>query len=227
MVETTPTENPTPNMTQSPDAHNERGLQHYRSWEMDEAIAAFEEATAADPANPDYHLNLARAHARNGDFGEALRCVGDYLSTETDENVSERYERLFSSALDDVEERLIDTMREMELPLAVVGKAIQMWLEYRISVGRRPLPIPEPDAWAAALTYAVCKINFQEVKRSDVVAAYETDDEALRERYGELVSTLDLMPGDFRYFAGEDNPLDKLVEAAQLLEEIYGRFYDD
>ena len=227
MVETTPSQNPTSDIEQTADAHNERGLQHYRTWEMEEAIAAFQKATTGDPDNPDYHLNLARAYARNGDFGEALRCVGDYLSTETDENVSERYERLFSSALDDVEARLIDTMREMDLPLTLVGKAIQMWLEYRISVGRRPLPIPDPDAWAATLTYAVCRINFHEVTRADIVDAYESDDAAVQEKYQELVGTLDLMPADFRYFAGEDNPLDKLVEAAQLLEEIYGRFYED
>ncbi|MDX1662649.1 MAG: tetratricopeptide repeat protein [Candidatus Promineifilaceae bacterium] len=227
MVETTPPHSSASDSTETAEEYNERGLFHYRGWEMDEAIAAFEEAATADPANPDYHLNLARAHARNGDFGEALRCVGDYLSTETDETVSERYERLFSSALDNVEEQLIDTMRAMDLQLPVVGKAIQMWLEYRISAGRRPLPIPEPNAWAAALTYAVCRINFREVTRADVVAAYDTSDEAVREKYDELVATLDLMPADFRYFAGEENPLDKLVEAAHLLEEIYGRFYED
>jgi hypothetical protein len=32
------------------------------------------------------------------------------------------------------------------------------------------------------------------------------------------------MPADYRYFTGEDNPLDKLVEAAQMLDELEMRF---
>jgi len=41
------------------------------------------------------------------------------------------------------------------------------------------------------------------------------------------VQTLDLMPADYRYFTGEKNPLDKLVEAARLLEELDRNFQDD
>ncbi|MCP4358102.1 MAG: hypothetical protein GY796_08830 [Chloroflexi bacterium] len=44
---------------------------------------------------------------------------------------------------------------------------------------------------------------------------------------GILVHTLDLMPADYRYFTGEENPLDKLVEATQLLEELERQFQDD
>ncbi|MDX1686730.1 MAG: tetratricopeptide repeat protein [Candidatus Promineifilaceae bacterium] len=206
---------------------NEIGLRHYGEWEMDKAVDAFQEATAADPENPEYHLNLARAYARSNDFHKAIRSLGDYLRTETDENVASRYERLFSSALDDVETLLIETMEAMDLPVPLTGKAIQMWLEYRITVGRRPLPIPKPQLWAAALTYAVCKINLQDVSRSEVAEAYDVSERSLKEKSDELINTLDLMPADFRYFIGDDNPLDKLVEAAQMLEEMYARFFDE
>ena len=47
---------------------------------------------------------------------------------------------------------------------------------------------------------------------------------SLRERFDDLVSTLDVMPCDYRYFVGDDNPLDKLVEAAELLERLEARF---
>lgn len=206
---------------------NEVGLRYYGEWEMEKAVIAFQEATTADPENPEYHLNLARAYARSNDFHKAIGSLGEYLRTETDENVASRYERLFSSALDDVETLLIEEMEEMELPVPLIGKAIQMWLEYRITVGRRPLRIPKPQLWAAALTYAVCKINLQDVSRSEVAEAYEVSERSLKEKAGELITTLDLMPADFRYFIGDENPLDKLVEAAQMLEEMYARFFDD
>jgi cytochrome c-type biogenesis protein CcmH/NrfG len=194
--------------------------------EMDEAIEAFSEATAADPDNPEYHLNLARAYARSGDYHEAMRSLGEYLRTETDENVAARYERLFSSALDGVEEALIETMQTLELPVQQIGKGIQMWLEYRITLGRKPLRIQRPKLWAAGLTYAVTKINLVELSREQIAQAYEVSESGLREKYRELVATLDLMPADYRYFTGDENPLDKLVEAAQLLEQIYGRFHE-
>ena len=206
---------------------NEAGLRHYGEWEMEKAVGAFQEAAAADPENPEYHLNLARAYARSNDFHKAIQSLGDYLRTETDENVASRYERLFSSALDDVETLLIEKMEAMDLPVPLIGKAIQMWLEYRITVGRRPLRIPKPELWAAALTYAVCKINLRDVSRSEVAEVYDVSERSLKEKAGELITTLDLMPADFRYFIGEDNPLDKLVEAAQMLEDMYARFFDE
>lgn len=208
-------------------ARNDRGLEHYGDWEMEEAIAAFREATSLVPDNPEYHLNLARAHARNGAFDEAMVSLGEYLRTETDRDVATRYERLFSSAMDGVETLLVNTMPEMGLAVPEVGKAIQMWLEYRITVGRKPLRIPKPELWAAAVTHAVTKINMVEIPREEVAGAYGINERSLQQKYQQLNETLDLMPGDFRYFCGEENPLDKVVEAAQLLEEMYGRFQDD
>jgi len=205
---------------------NENGLQQFGQWEMEKAIESFRGATNGDPDNPEYHLNLARAYARSGNYQDAMRSLGDYLRTETDERVAARYERLFSSALDTVEEALIEKMRELEMPLPQVGKGIQMWLEYRITLGRKPLQAQKPELWAAALTYAIVKINLSEISPQQIAAAYGIGERGLREKYRELVATLDLMPADFRYFTGEENPLDKLVEAAQLLEEIYGRFHE-
>lgn len=203
---------------------NEEGLKYYESWEMDKAVSAFKSATKTDPQNPEYHLNLARAYARASDYQQAISALGNYLRYETDENVSARYERLFSSALDDVETRMIDTMKKMDVPIQLIGKGIQMWLEYRITMGRRPLNTPEPQVWAAALTYAVIKVNFAEVKRADVASAYQVSENSLQQKYNELIGVLDLMPADYRYFAGEKNPLDKLVEAAQILEDLDRRF---
>jgi tetratricopeptide (TPR) repeat protein len=206
---------------------NESGLKSYAVWEIDAAIEAFKKAAEADPENPEYHLNLARAYARGGNYPEAMRSLGDYLHNETDENVASRYERLFSSALDEVETLLIQGMQKLEMPIQQTGKAIQMWLEYRITVGRKPLRIPKPELWASAVTYAVCKVNFAKKSREEVAAIYGVSEKSMREKYRDLQETLDLMPADYRYFTGDENPLDKLVEAAQLLDEIYQDFQEE
>lgn len=208
-------------------SQNKVGLDYFAQWEIDKAIDAFKEAATVDTENAEYHLNLARAYARGSKFHEAISALGEYLRTETDEKIAERYERLFSSALDPVEDVLIKTMQGMDLPVQQVGKAIQMWLEYRITIGRKPLRIRKPELWAAGLTFAVSKVNFSSATKSEIANAYGVSERSLKEKYDDIVTALDLMPADFRYFAGEENPLDKLVEAAAMLDELYDRFNEE
>lgn len=203
---------------------NREGLNHYASWELEQAVKRFRAAATADPENADYHLNLARALARGGDYENAIRALGDYIRTEPDQRLAERYERLFASALDEVEKTLIEKMRRARMDLSEIGAAIQMWLEYRIAIGRQPLSIRKPETWAAALDYTVRKINFHQTSSADLAKVYGISESSLRARHQDLVKTLDIMPADYRYFTGEDNPLDKLVEAAQMLEQLETRF---
>ena len=206
---------------------NEVGLIHFENWEMEKAIISFQQAVDNDPENPDYLLNLARVYARSGDYEQAMSSLGRYLQVETEGDVASRYERLFSSSLDEVETVMIEAMRQLKMPLDQIGKAIQMWLEFRIMIGRRPFRTPKPELWAAGITYAIVKVNFADLKRTNVAAVYGVNERALKEKYEEIVETLDLMPADYRYFTGKKNPLDKLVEAAQLLEELDRSFQDD
>lgn len=199
---------------------NAQGLKYFAIWELDRAIMAFKEATTAEPNNPEYHLNLARAYARNGSYPEAMRSLGDYLHVETDEDLSDRYERLFSSALDQVESHLLDGMRVMDHSVPLAGRAIQMWLEYRLTIGRRQLRVDNPEAWAAALIYVVCRLNFIEVRRDMVAAVFRVDPLLVRQNSDELVEALDLIPADYRYFIGDSNPLDKVFEAAKQLDAL-------
>ncbi|MCD6344949.1 MAG: hypothetical protein J7M17_05045, partial [Anaerolineae bacterium] len=106
-----------------------------------------------------------------------------------------------------------------------IGAAVQMWMEFRIALGEEPLSIPKPETWAAALDYTVRKVNLRDVPLSEVARNYQTTEATVRKHYERLVSMLDIMPCDYRYFTtGEQNPLDKLVEAAELLDNLEARF---
>ena len=227
MVDQESGQQPTPQTLRYASSRNLVGLQYYADWEIDKALAAFKEAATADPENPEYHLNMARGYARGSNYPLAIQSLGDYLRTEPDDFVAERYQRLFSSVLDEVETIVIEQTRMMGMPIQQTGKAIQMWLEFRIALGRQPLEIIEPAQWAAALILAICKINFLDHTRADISALCGVAQERVRETYDQLVETLDLMPADYRYFTGEDNPLDKLVQAAEMLEKLYAGFQDD
>jgi hypothetical protein len=203
---------------------NRAGLEHYERWEMETATTLFQEAIRLDDQVPDYYLNLARAHVRMGDYEVMLQALGDYLHIEEDVTLINRFQTLFSNALDDVEDLLTTTMRDQKVRLEVIGAAIQMWLEYRVTIGKRYLDLSYPQGWAAALDYTVRKVNFEEVSMEQVAQWYKADDGAVQANQTQLVETLDVMPCDYRYFRGKDNPLDKLVEAATMLEDLENRF---
>lgn len=203
---------------------NEEGLLRYRRWEVEEAVRTFRQATELDPDQSDYHLNLARALARFGDYEGTLRALGDFLRTESDPALTERFERLFGNAMDEVETLLTEVMTQHDLPLDVIGAAIQMWMEYRIGIGRRPLDAADPAPWAAALDLTIRKVNFREAPLREIAEWYNTQPSIVRKHHMDLVKTLDVMPCDYRYFRGDQNPLDKLVEAAAMLEELEERF---
>jgi tetratricopeptide (TPR) repeat protein len=205
-------------------AANDRGLEQYALWELDASIASLEEATTLDPEEPEFHLNLARALARSGDFDAAKRALGSYIRFEPDSNLSERFEQLFAGSMDGVETQVTRQMTAKGVPLGVVGAAVQMWLEYRICIGRRPLIIRKPETWASALDYTIRKVNFCELSQREMAELYDVSPSTVRTYHNELVQTLDIMPCDYRYFRGDENPMDKLLEAATMLEELEERF---
>lgn len=205
-------------------ASNQQGLQQYERWEVEEAIESFQVAAKLCPTNSDYHLNLARALARSGDYDLALRALGDFIRYEKDTHLVERFEKLFANAMDGVESLLTERMTRQHIPIEQVGAAIQMWLEFRIAIGRRPLSVRKPATWASAVDYTVRKVNFRETSQKEMAASYSVSESTLRKHHNDLVETLDIMPCDYRYFRGDNNPLDKLVEAAAMVEELERRF---
>jgi tetratricopeptide (TPR) repeat protein len=203
---------------------NALGLQLYERWEIEEAIEAFREAIRLHPKEAEFHLNLARALSRYGDFDAAKRALGSYIRYEPDKTLSERFEQLFGEGMDEVETLVTKRMTDKGLPLEMVGAAVQMWLEYRICVGSRPLVIRKPETWAAALDYTIRKVNFRELTQRELADLYGVSPATVRAYHNDLVQTLDIMPCDYRYFRGDENPLDRLVEAAAMLEELEERF---
>ena len=203
---------------------NTSGLKHYKAWDMAEAIADFEAAAHLAPNHADYWLNHARALARSGDYDRALKSLAEFIRVEKDPDLVDRYERLFANAMDDVETLLTQKMTAAELPMEEIGAAIQMWLEYRITIGRQSLVIRKPEAWAAALDFTVCRVNLKIVPAKEVAEYYGISEQTLRERHHALIRALDIMPCDYRYYTGKDNPLDKLVEAAEMLGQLEDRF---
>jgi tetratricopeptide (TPR) repeat protein len=195
---------------------NVLGLQHYERWDI--------EAIRLSPEEAEYHLNLARALARYGDFDAARRALGSYIRFEPNKELAERFEQLFGEGMDEVETLVTQHMTRKGMPLEVVGAAVQMWMEYRICIGRRPLVIRKPETWASALDYTIRKVNFSELTQREIAELYGVSPSTVRAYHNDLIQALDIMPCDYRYFRGEENPLDKLVEAAAMLEELEERF---
>jgi tetratricopeptide (TPR) repeat protein len=204
--------------------YQQEGTQAYHAWDVERAVQQFEQAVDLAPDEPNYRLDLARALARSGDFDRALRVLAEFMQLDPHSHLAERFERLFASGLDPIEQVLTEKMSEADLSIEEIGAALQMWLEFRIALGSEKLIVRKPETWAAALDYTIRKVNLRPVRRYKLAEFYGISDSALRDRHNDLVETLDVMPCDYRYFRGDENPLDKLVEAAELLEALEKRF---
>ena len=202
-------------------------LAAYDRWDMDVAVEMLEQVIGLNPDNPSYHMRLAQALSRSGDFDRALRALANYLRLAPDSKVSDRVEHLFASGLDPVEVVLTEQMTEAQMPIEMIGAAIQMWIEFSIALGEEPLRIPKPEAWAAALDYTVRKVNLLDVPLKEIADYYGVSEATVRKHNQTLIDKIDVMPCDYRYFTSDENPLDKLVEAAELLEELEARFNEE
>lgn len=205
----------------------QEGLDYYTHWDIERAIEAFRSAIALYNHEADYFLYLAQAYVRLGDYEGMRRALGGFMHLESDPVLTDRFEMLFGNAMDDVETLFTHIMTQHDAPLEIIGAAIQMWVEFRVALGRKHISLKggEARAWAAALDYTIRKVNFHEVPIEWISRWYDVSTQVIRSRHAILVEILDVMPCDYRYFRGVENPLDKLVEAATMLEKLEERFY--
>jgi tetratricopeptide (TPR) repeat protein len=202
----------------------DKAITAYERWDIDDAVDGLKNAVTLQPNNAVYHLRFAQVLSRAGNFDRALRSLANYLRLEPESEVASRIEQLFASGMDAVEAYLTDKMTAAQMPIDMIGASIQMWVEFRIALGEETLRIPKPGAWAAALDYTVRKVNLRDIPLEKLAGFYGISTETLRKHHRTLVTKLDVMPCDYRYFTGNQNPLDKLVEAAELLENLETRF---
>lgn len=205
----------------------EEAMAAYQHWDLDQALKKLESALRLTPENADYHMAMAQVLARMGDFDRALKSLANFLRLEPNSPIAPRIEQLFARGMDPVEEALTRVMSEAHLPIELIGAAIQLWLEFRIIIGTEQLVIRKPEVWAAALDYTVRKVNLRDIPLSQIAELYGVSAESVRANHQRLVKELDIMPCDYRYFTGDQNPLDKLVEAADLLEQLEARFREE
>lgn len=205
----------------------QEGLDYYAHWDIERAIEALRSAIALNSREADYFLYLAQAYVRLGDYESMRRALGEFMHLESDPDLTDRFEMLFGNAMDDVETLFTHIMTQRDAPLEIIGAAIQMWVEFRVALGRKHISLKggEARAWAAALDYTIRKVNFHEVPIEYISRWYDVSSQVIRSRHAILVEILDVMPCDYRYFRGPENPLDKLVEAANMLEKLEERFY--
>lgn len=206
----------------------QEGLKYYHQWDVEQAINAFASAVELDNTEATYFLYLAQACVRLGDYESTRKALGEFIHLETDETLISRFEAMFGSALDEVETHLTENMSVHAVPLEVIGAGIQMWFEFRLTMGRDAINLAgiKPKVWAAALDYTTRKVNFHDMNIHLISEWYGISPEAVKHYHNILVETLDIMPCDYRYFRGAENPLDKLIEAATMLEELEERFYE-
>jgi tetratricopeptide (TPR) repeat protein len=146
-----------------------------------------------------------------------------HIKSSAERQIAEIQERRGALA-DPVEMLFVERLRSAGLATKVIQAARQLWLEYRICAGRNSIPMRKPETWAAGVDYTVRRVSFLDGTDADIAQLYEVSQISVRARHAEIVERLDIMPCDYRYFVGDENPLDRLVEAATMLEELEERF---
>ncbi len=122
----------------------DKALAAYERWDVEDAVKGLEAVVALHPDNATYHMRLAQVLSRAGDFDRALRALANYLRLEPESKVASRIEQLFASGMDPVENVITERMTATHLPIDLIGAAIQMWMELRISLGRSHSLSPSP-----------------------------------------------------------------------------------
>ena len=78
----------------------------------------------------------------------------------------------------------------------VIERASRVWLDYKAQGSARPSAF-----WAAAIEYALARIDGIGMRQRDVAVRHGVSVTALASRYAVLRDALKIVPGDARYVA--------------------------
>jgi Flp pilus assembly protein TadD len=157
-----------------------------RVGELDEARALARRAIAGSPDNAE-HRALLRWVEQGAPAGarDAARRAG----------CTALPPRQLSG--DAVERMLADSMRDAGFSRHYVRRAQVLWRDY---CGGREQPVSRPEAYAAAIEYAMAKLHcVRGVTQAQLARRYGVGAATISSRYGEIRSALALVPGDPRY----------------------------
>lgn len=163
-----------------------------RLGQLDEAQELAQRALALAPANAEHERLMAWiAAGAPKDFDAARTVVGI---------AEDPFDLGSSRPLDPAQivfRSIEESMAEGEYTVDEVRAARSLWSDYhrRFGVGRGLL-----EGWAAAVEYAICRINGRrEVTQSVVAHRHGIAAKTVAARYAELRTDLDLRPADPRY----------------------------
>ncbi len=142
-------------------------------------------------------MRLAQVLSRAGDFDRALLGTGQLPQTEPESKVASRIEqKLFASGMDPVENVITERMTATHLPIDLIGAAIQMWMELRISLGRsHPRYLCQARGMGSrGGLYGAQGEPPRREKLEELANTYETSAETIRKHHETLVTRLDIMP---------------------------------
>lgn len=201
-----------------------QGLDLHGQWEPESAIQPFTGAAANDPDQPGVRLNLTRAVTMARNDTNAGRTLTEYVPLTKAEKPANGSKRLFRSDLGAVESKLLEGMSALALPVQLMGKAFQMWLDYR-QINRRQafLVLERPAVWACALVFLTCLISLQNADRPKIADQFQVDIEQMTNRCNLICKTPDLTAADLRYFHGGKSQLEGVFENVQFRNPLNKR----
>lgn len=97
---------------------------------------------------------------------------------------------------DQVARLLAARMREAGWTHELVARAQALWVDF---CDGRELRLKKPEVYAAAIEYAIAKVDEKNVTQAELARRYGVAAGSISSRYGEIRSSLALVPGDPRY----------------------------
>jgi tetratricopeptide (TPR) repeat protein len=175
---------------------------HARLGRLEDAERLAREALARAPDNGEHRALLAWIEEGAPGKAPAAATQRPRVSApgNTPGNSSERPESTSTAGTDGVTRLLCTHMMEAGFGPEHVRRALALWADFQSSESRPAIRTARPSAYAAAVEYAIARIEGARVTRAALAERYGVSRSVISTRYLELREALTLVPGDPRYF---------------------------